>query len=76
MKVLSISWLGVKTAQFDRTREFLSQVMGLTISYENTDFAVLELPDGDKLELFGPAGPDPEPQFSDNPVVAGSGGGF
>jgi predicted enzyme related to lactoylglutathione lyase len=71
VKVLSISWVGVKTAQFDRTREFFSQVMGLTISYQNTDFAVLELPDGDKLELFGPAGPDLELQFSNNSVVAG-----
>jgi hypothetical protein len=29
------------------------------------------LPDGDKFELFGREGPDPEPQFRNNGVVAG-----
>jgi predicted enzyme related to lactoylglutathione lyase len=71
VKVLGISWAGVKTTEFDRSRDFFARVMGLTISYQKTDFAVLQLPDGDKLEIFGPEGPDPEPQFSRNSVVAG-----
>jgi predicted enzyme related to lactoylglutathione lyase len=71
VKVLGISWAGVKTTEFDRSRDFFARVMGLTISYQKTDFAVLQLPDGDKLEIFGPHGPDPEQQFSNNSVVAG-----
>jgi predicted enzyme related to lactoylglutathione lyase len=71
VKVLGVNWVGVKTTQLDRSREFFTEVTGLAVSYQKTDFAVLQLPDGDKLELFGPAGPDPEPQFSSNSVVAG-----
>jgi predicted enzyme related to lactoylglutathione lyase len=71
MKILGISWVGVKTSEFDRSRDFFSQVMGIPISYQKADFVVLQLPDGDKLEFFGPEGPDHELQFSNNSVVAG-----
>lgn len=71
MKVLGINWVGVKTDAFGPSCAFFTDVMGLEISYRRADFAVLELPDGDKLEFFGPGGPDPESQFRHNQVVAG-----
>jgi predicted enzyme related to lactoylglutathione lyase len=71
VKVLGMSWVGVKTSDFARSRTFFSEVMGLAFSYERADFAMVRLPDGDKFELFGPEGPDPEPQFRNNAVVAG-----
>lgn len=71
MKISSISWVGVKTSDFSGTRDFFSAVMGMQVVFEHADFAVLKLPSGDLLEVFGPEGPDPEFQFRRNEVVAG-----
>jgi predicted enzyme related to lactoylglutathione lyase len=71
VKVLGISWVGLKTSDFAQGRRFFSEVLGLEFTYEKPDFAMARLPDGDKFELFGPEGPDPEPQFRNNAVVAG-----
>jgi len=71
LKILGINWVGVKTADFSQTRSSFAEVMGLAVSYEKADFAATVLPDGDKLEIFGPEGPDEATQFGDNSVVAG-----
>ncbi|MGC1185734.1 MAG: VOC family protein [Candidatus Dormiibacterota bacterium] len=71
MKILGINWVGVKTADFDLTRSFFAEVMGLRVTFERPDFAVMRLPNGAKVEIFGPAGPDPDSQFAENAVVAG-----
>jgi predicted enzyme related to lactoylglutathione lyase len=71
VKVLGINWVGVKTKEFDLTRSFFSGVMGVPVTFDRPDFAVMTLPSGDKVEIFGPAGPDPDSQFATNTVVAG-----
>jgi predicted enzyme related to lactoylglutathione lyase len=71
MNVPGIRWVGVKTRDFSRLSNFFHHVMGLSPILEQPDFIVFELPDGDKLELFGPNGPYSPEQFQPNPVVCG-----
>jgi catechol 2,3-dioxygenase-like lactoylglutathione lyase family enzyme len=71
MKVKGIAWIGVKTTDVRELAAFFGKVLGLRPVHEGTDFASFRLPDGDQLELFGPNGPDPEPQFEANRVVGG-----
>ena len=70
MKVLGVNWIGVKTKDFDLTQSFFAGVMGMPVTFERPDFAVLTLPSGDKVEVFGPSGPDLDSQFAANTVVA------
>jgi catechol 2,3-dioxygenase-like lactoylglutathione lyase family enzyme len=54
MKILGLVWLGVRTSQFDAMLSLYRDVMGLELTHQEPGFAVLDLPDGDRLELFGP----------------------
>jgi predicted enzyme related to lactoylglutathione lyase len=58
MKVKALSWMGVKTSQFDDMVHLYRDVLQLHLELEQPDFAVFRLPNGDTLELFGPAGPN------------------
>ena len=71
MLVKGISWLGVKTTRFGETSAFFKQVLGLTAILERPDFVIFRTPDGDLVELFGPAGPDTPGQFSRNQIAGG-----
>ncbi|MGH7691989.1 MAG: VOC family protein [Candidatus Dormibacteria bacterium] len=71
MKVLGVNWVGLRSDDFAACRGFFSEVMGMNVSLERQDFAVFQLPDGGKLEIFGPQGPASPAQFQDAPVVAG-----
>lgn len=68
MKALGLAWLGIPTDDFEGTVAFLRDVLGLTVEREDEDFAILRLPDGEAVEVFGPAQRDAE-QFSTGPVV-------
>ena len=63
--------MGVKTSRFEEMDRFVTRVMGFNSFAKNRDFRAFRLPNGDKFELFGPAGPDPTEQFARNKVVAG-----
>jgi hypothetical protein len=71
MMIRGISWVGVKTDSFLQMREFFAGLAGLVVDFDARDFAVFRLPNGDKVEIFGPAASDPPDQFARNPVVAG-----
>lgn len=71
MNVKGVSWVGVKTSSHSDMVRFFTDVMGLPVALEQPDFVVFQLPDGDKVEVFGIAGPDSPQQFSENEVVAG-----
>lgn len=71
MFVKGVSWLGVKTDRFGQTAAFFRQVLGLTAILERPDFVIFRTPDGDLVELFGPAGPDSPGQFSAKRVAGG-----
>jgi predicted enzyme related to lactoylglutathione lyase len=58
MQVKAISWMGVKTDQFDELTHFFREVLNLSIMSEERDFVVFQLPNKDLVEVFGPSGPN------------------
>jgi catechol 2,3-dioxygenase-like lactoylglutathione lyase family enzyme len=71
VKVKGVSWVGVKTRDFDKALVFFTRIMGLPPRVARKDFVVFRMADGSQLEVFGPRGPDPPGQFASNPVVIG-----
>lgn len=71
MKVLGISWVGVKTPAYHSMKEMFGEILSLQPSYTENDFAVFRLANGDQIEIFGASGPDTQHQFKDGSVVAG-----
>ena len=54
MQVLSLAWVGTRTAEHDATVAFFSDVLGLSVHSAEPDFTVLEVPGGATVEVFGP----------------------
>jgi hypothetical protein len=52
-------------------RSFALDVLGLALEREDEDFLETTAANGDKLEIFGPGGPQPAYQFGAAPVVVG-----
>jgi len=74
MKVRRLGWLGTRTASFDATSRFFRDTLGLTISHEEHDFALFDLPGGthDHVEVFGPEAEDTDLEaefYTTGPVV-------
>ena len=61
----------MKTEAYQEMTTFFSEVVGLPVDFQEPDFAVLRLPGGDKLEIFGPSHKGPPEQFARNQVVFG-----
>jgi catechol 2,3-dioxygenase-like lactoylglutathione lyase family enzyme len=55
MKVHKLAWVGTRTENAEATAEFFEGVLGLTSDLLDTDFWLLKLPDGSKVEVYGPA---------------------
>jgi catechol 2,3-dioxygenase-like lactoylglutathione lyase family enzyme len=55
MRVLSLAWVGTRTTEYTATLKFFKHVLGLGVHSSETDFAVLRVPDGSTVEIFGPA---------------------
>jgi predicted enzyme related to lactoylglutathione lyase len=68
MKLTRIGWAGTRTDGYAAMVDFLTVVLGLTLTRREHDFAVLELPSGDKVEVFGPSDRDHQ-HFTTGPVV-------
>ena len=68
MKVKGLIWMGVPTDDFVGTVAFFRDVMGLEEERKEGDFAILRLPGGEAVEVFGPSFRDQE-QFAAGPVV-------
>src|SRR6202030_279766 len=71
MRIIGVSWVGVKTDQYEELATFFGSVFGLDPIVQRPDFTVFRLPDGDQLEIFGLEGPASREQFAHNEVVAG-----
>jgi catechol 2,3-dioxygenase-like lactoylglutathione lyase family enzyme len=57
VKIQKLAWLGTRTEQDSGTAAFFSRVLGLPEAYHEDGFWVFTLPDGAKVEVFGPACP-------------------
>jgi predicted enzyme related to lactoylglutathione lyase len=54
VRVLSLVWVGTRTTEYTATVAFFRDVLGLGVHSSETDFSVLEVPDGATVEVFGP----------------------
>jgi catechol 2,3-dioxygenase-like lactoylglutathione lyase family enzyme len=55
MRLHRLAWLGTRTDDYPATVQFFRDVLGLELRSDEDDAAVLALPDGGKVEVFGPA---------------------
>ena len=67
MKVKGIIWLGTRTSKFDAMLHLYRDVMGLHVTHQEPGFVVMELPNGDIVEIFGDD--SPYNTFFTNPVA-------
>ena len=56
--IKGLSWVGTRTDRFSELATFYREAMGLEIDHEEEDFIVFKLPDGSKVEVFGPSDQD------------------
>src|SRR5919198_4140421 len=68
MRVHKLAWLGTRTDNPEATVAFFRSLLGLSVDHEEPDFVVLRLPDGAKVEVFGP-GSDYNRHFTTGPVA-------
>lgn len=57
MDVRKLAWVGTRTPSATATAGFFRDVLGLGVAVEQPGFWVLTLPDGSKVEVFGPDNP-------------------
>ena len=67
MKVKGIVWLGTRTARFDEMLNMYQNVMRLPVTHQEPGFVVMELPNGDLVEIF--ADDSPHNTFFTHPVA-------
>jgi catechol 2,3-dioxygenase-like lactoylglutathione lyase family enzyme len=67
MKVHGVVWVGVRTAEFDRTLEFFRDVLGVPLAVESEGFGWSKMPNTSQLEIFGP-GDREHTYFTTGPV--------
>lgn len=62
MKVLGISWAGVRASDFDGTVRFFSDAVGLPLRMrdDEEEIAIFHFASGDMFEIFGPDNSDGE----------------
>jgi len=53
MKVKGLIWLGTRTSRFDEMLNLYHNVMGISVTHQEPGFVVMDLPNGDRVELFG-----------------------
>ncbi len=68
VQIIKLAWVGTRTNNFDSTVDFFRDVLGLTPDFELPGFRVLKLPDGSKVEVFGPD-TEMNRHFTTGPVV-------
>jgi catechol 2,3-dioxygenase-like lactoylglutathione lyase family enzyme len=67
VQVFGIGWVGTRTTEYDEMRDFLANVLGLSVGAEQTDAVVFDLADGSAFELFKPT--DTDHDFFSHPVA-------
>jgi catechol 2,3-dioxygenase-like lactoylglutathione lyase family enzyme len=66
--IIKLAWVGTRTNNFESTVDFFRDVLGLTPDSDLPGFRVLKLPDGSKVEIFGPD-TEMNRHFTTGPVV-------
>lgn len=66
MHLLKIGWLGTKTDNAEAMADLFGRVLRVPFSHRDQDFWVFQLPDGAKVEIFGPQSDNPH--FTTGPV--------
>ena len=54
MRILGLVWVGTRTTGHPETVAFFRDVLGLGVQVSEPDFAVLDVPGGATVEIFGP----------------------
>jgi catechol 2,3-dioxygenase-like lactoylglutathione lyase family enzyme len=54
MQIIKLAWVGTRTDNAQPTVAFFREVLGLRLELEHPGFWMLKLPDGSKVEVFGP----------------------
>src|SRR4029453_12489375 len=57
MRIVKLAWVGTRTDNAGPTVAFFRDVLGLRLELEQPGFWMLKLPDGSKVEVFGPDSP-------------------
>jgi catechol 2,3-dioxygenase-like lactoylglutathione lyase family enzyme len=57
MRIIKLAWVGTRTDNAEATVAFFHEVLGLRLKLEHPGFWILKLPDGSKVEVFGPDSP-------------------
>jgi catechol 2,3-dioxygenase-like lactoylglutathione lyase family enzyme len=57
MRIIKLAWVGTRTGNAEPTVAFFRDVLGLRLELEQPAFWMLKLPDGSKVEVFGPDSP-------------------
>jgi catechol 2,3-dioxygenase-like lactoylglutathione lyase family enzyme len=68
VKIIKLAWVGTRTENFQPTVDFFRDVLGLRSEVDLPGFRVLKLPDGSKVEVFGPDS-DINRHFTTGPVA-------
>lgn len=68
MQIIKLAWVGTRTDHPDATVAFFRDVLGLRVDLQLQDFWMLKLPDGSKVEVFGPENPSNR-HFTTGPVA-------
>ena len=66
MELRKIGWVGTRTGNPEATADFFGRVLGLRFSHSGDGVWVFQLPDGSKVEVFGPSANE---HFTTGPVV-------
>jgi catechol 2,3-dioxygenase-like lactoylglutathione lyase family enzyme len=57
MRISKLAWVGTRTENAEPTVAFFGDVLGLRLELDRPGFWMLKLPDGSKVEVFGPDSP-------------------
>lgn len=68
MHLIKLAWVGTRTTNDEATVAFFRDVLGLPVGLEQPGFWMMKLPDGSKVEVFGPA-TDMNRHFTTGPVA-------
>ncbi|HLF74358.1 MAG TPA: VOC family protein [Anaerolineales bacterium] len=57
MEVKGLVWLGTRTVNFEAMVNLYRNIMGLAVTHQEPGFVVMDLPNGDRVEVFGDDSP-------------------